>query len=155
MELIGKLEKLCSENEFTSVNQGDEITTYEDKVKTGYKLAEVEPEVPTTPLVISSDYKKNVIKVYYDFQDYKYTVHYFYEKIGDDGEYVEDTDETETGSAVFGSKISTYEAKAIEGYEFNHDETEDKDGVKGNLPLTITSNKNTRKLRKVVGVRKC
>ncbi len=106
--------------ETVSAEFGSQITTYEDKVIDGYKLDKTE----NLPLTISSNASNNVIKVYYVKDNFNYTVKYFY-----DG--VENTEKAETLSAEFGSQITTYEDKVIDGYKF--DKTE-------NLPLTISSN---------------
>ena len=52
----------------------------------------------------------NVIKVYYIKDNFDYTVKYFY-----DG--VENTEKAETLSAEFGSQITTYADKVIDGYK--------------------------------------
>ena len=56
----------------------DEITTYADKISTGYKLDKVEG----TPLTISANEEENIIKVYYKLdeeqtKEISYTVEYY------------------------------------------------------------------------------
>ena len=106
--------------ETLSAEFGSEITTYADKVIDGYKLEKTE----NLPLTISSNTSNNIINVYYVKDNFGYIVKYFY-----DGE--EDTTKEENGTAEFGSQITTYANKVIDGYKL--DKTE-------NLPLTISSN---------------
>ena len=96
-----------------------QITTYTDKNITGYKLEKTE----NLPLTIGANPDNNVIKVYYVKNTYAYTVEYYY-----DG--VINNSKTESGTALFGSQITTYIDKNVVGYKF--DKTE-------NLPLTITA----------------
>ena len=73
---------------------GTEISTYTDKVKTGYKLEKTE----NLPLTVSENPENNVIKVYYVKDEFKYTVEYYY-----DGELNEEN--TETYTATFNDVI--------------------------------------------------
>ena len=99
---------------------GTEISTYTDKVKTGYKLEKTE----NLPLTVSENPENNVIKVYYVKDEFKYTVEYYY-----NGE--KDNSKTETETAVYGTEIKTYTDKVIEGYKFDRVE---------NLPLIVSEN---------------
>lgn len=99
---------------------GSQITTYPDKVIDGYKLGSTD----NLPMTITSDEDENVIKIYYVKDNFDYTIEYYY-----DGTI--DNSKTVTGSAVFGSQITTYPDKNITGYKVEKTE---------GLPLSITSN---------------
>ncbi|MDP3388135.1 MAG: InlB B-repeat-containing protein, partial [Eubacteriales bacterium] len=98
---------------------GSQVTSYTDKVIDGYKLGSTD----NLPMTITSDEEANVIKVYYVKDSFGYTIEYYYDDIRDDSKTV-------TGSALFGSQITTYPDKNIKGYKV--------DDTVG-LPLTITS----------------
>ena len=83
----------------------DVIDVYEDKVIPGY----IEKNQENFPLTISSNEEENIIKIYYEKDNFEYTVHYYY-----DG--VEDTSKVETGIAEFEEKITEYIEKPITGY---------------------------------------
>jgi len=99
----------------------DTISSYTDKVITGYKLEKTE----NFPLTISEVESNNVIKVYYVKNEFNYTVNYYYDGILDE-------DKTDTYTGTYLDVIETYTDKVITGYKF--DKTE-------NLPLTISENK--------------
>ena len=107
----------------------EEILTYSDKNKPGYKLEKakalddsgVEGELP---LIIKTDIDKNVINIYYVKDEFEYTVHYFY-----DG--VEDTNLIEKLKATYQDTISTYTDNNKTGYALEKTEY---------LPLQITDN---------------
>ena len=98
---------------------GSQINTYENKIRDGYKLQKTE----NLPLTVGLNASENVINVYYVKDNFGYTIEYYY-----DGE--NDPEKTETGTAEFESRISSYPDKNITGYKL--DKTE-------NFPLTITS----------------
>ena len=105
--------------EYTATFQ-DEITEYEDKNITGYKLEKTE----NLPLTITENPDNNVIKVYYIKDTFNYTVEYYYDgKINDS--------KTENLQATFKDVIEKYEDKNIIGYKLEKTE---------NLPLTISAN---------------
>ena len=105
--------------EYTATFQ-DEITEYEDKNITGYKLEKTE----NLPLTITENPDNNVIKVYYVKDTFNYTVEYYYDgKINDS--------KTENLQATFKDVIEKYEDKNITGYKLEKTE---------NLPLTISAN---------------
>ena len=82
-----------------------QVSTYADKNIEGYKL-----EKATTPITITTDASKNVIRVYYVKDWFKYTINYYY-----DGAI--DTSATITDKAAFGTKID-YVDKVKEGFKF-------------------------------------
>lgn len=102
---------------------GSQVTTYTDKVIDGYKL----DQVVGLPLTITSTASNNVIKVYYIKDNFDYRIEYYY-----DGTI--NNDKTVTGSALFGSTITTYTDKVIDGYKL--------DKVEPELPMTITSDED-------------
>ncbi len=93
------------------------INNYQDKNKTGYKLDKTE----NFPLTITSDSKKNVIKVYYVKDNYGYKVEYYYDNELDDSM-------TYTDSAEYLSEIKNYPDGSKKGFSF----------VSDTAPLTIT-----------------
>ena len=96
----------------------DVITTYEQKIRTGYVL----DKVTGLDLTISADESKNVINVYYKKAKYSYVVEYYYDN-------VLDGTKTDTFKATYNEVIKTYEDKVKTGYVL--------DKVDG-TPLTIT-----------------
>ena len=86
---------------------GSIINTYTDKNITGYKL-EKEPEA----LTISEESVENVMRIYYVKDSFEYRVEYYY-----NGEL--DEENTETGTAEFGSIINKYIDKKIIGYKLD------------------------------------
>ena len=96
----------------------DVITTYEQKIRTGYVL----DKVTGLDLIISADESKNVINVYYKKAKYSYVVEYYYDN-------VLDGTKTDSFKATYNEVIETYKDKVITGYEF--------DKVEG-TPLTVT-----------------
>ena len=115
---------------------GSVIEDYEDKVIDGYKFDKTENK----PLTVTSNAANNVMKVYYVKDDFAYSVEYYYGGVIDDSK-------TETGTAKFGSTVSDYEAKPIDGYKFSTAKALDENGVEGELPLTIKSDVNKNKIR--------
>ncbi len=83
------------------------------------------------PLEISHDESKNVIKVYYVKDSFKYSVEYYFDGIID-------SSMTVTGTANFKDIIDSYTDKVIDGYKLEKTE---------NLPLTISSNKDANVIR--------
>ena len=96
----------------------DVITTYEQKIRTGYVL----DKVTGLDLTISADESKNVINVYYKKAKYSYVVEYYYDN-------VLDGTKTDTFEATYNEVIETYKDKVITGYKL--------DKVEG-TPLTVT-----------------
>ena len=82
-----------------------QVNRYDDKNIEGYKL-----ERATTPITITTDASKNVIRVYYVKDKFKYTINYYY-----DG--VIDTSATVVDKAVFGTTIK-YTDKVKPGFKF-------------------------------------
>ena len=93
------------------------IDNYQDKNKTGYKLDKTE----NFPLTITSDSKKNVIKVYYVKDNYGYKVEYYYDNQLDDSM-------TYTDSAKYLSQVNDYPDGSKKGFSY----------VSDTAPLTIT-----------------
>ena len=85
-----------------------QVNRYDDKNIEGYKL-----ERATTPITITTDASKNVIRVYYVKDWFKYTINYYY-----DG--VIDTSATVVDKAAFGTtiKYSDKMDKLKEGFKF-------------------------------------
>ena len=85
-----------------------QVNTYADKKEPGYKF-----ERATTPITITTDASKNVIRVYYVKDWFKYTINYYY-----DG--VIDTSATVVDKAAFGTtiKYSDKMDKLKEGFKF-------------------------------------
>ena len=96
----------------------DVITTYEQKIRTGYVL----DKVTGLDLIVSADESKNVINVYYKKAKYSYVVEYYYDN-------VLDGTKTDSFKATYNEVIETYKDKVITGYEL--------DKVEG-TPLTVT-----------------
>ena len=82
-----------------------QVNTYADKKETGYKF-----ERATAPITITTDASKNVIRVYYVKDWFKYTINYYY-----DG--VIDTSATINDKAAFGTTIK-YTDKVQPGFKF-------------------------------------
>ena len=82
-----------------------QVSTYADKKEQGYKF-----ERATTPITITTDASKNVIRVYYVKDWFKYTINYYY-----DG--VIDTSATINDKAAFGTTIK-YTDKVQPGFKF-------------------------------------
>ncbi len=100
----------------------DIIKKYPDKNITGYKLEKTE----NLPLTITEVTGDNVIKVYYEKDDFDYTIEYYY-----DG--VKNQNKTETVNATYKDIIERYPNKIITGYKLEKTE---------NLPLTVSENEN-------------
>ena len=85
-----------------------QVSTYADKKEEGYKF-----ERATAPITITTDASKNVIRVYYVKDWFKYTINYYY-----DG--VIDTSATVVDKAAFGTtiKYSDKMDKLREGFKF-------------------------------------
>ena len=85
-----------------------QVSTYADKKEPGYKF-----ERATAPITITTDASKNVIRVYYVKDWFKYTINYYY-----DG--VIDTSATVVDKAVFGTtiKYSDKMDKLKDGFKF-------------------------------------
>ena len=82
-----------------------QVNTYADKKEPGYKF-----ERATAPITITTDASKNVIRVYYVKDWFKYTINYYY-----DG--VIDTSATINDKAAFGTTIK-YTDKVQPGFKF-------------------------------------
>ena len=82
-----------------------QVNTYADKKEPGYKF-----ERATAPITITTDASKNVIRVYYVKDWFKYTINYYY-----DG--VIDTSATVVDKAAFGTTIK-YTDKVQPGFKF-------------------------------------
>ena len=82
-----------------------QVNRYDDKNIEGYKL-----ERATTPITITTDASKNVIRVYYVKDWFKYTINYYYDN-------VIDTSATINAMAEFGTTIK-YTDKVKPGFKF-------------------------------------
>lgn len=102
---------------------GTVVTSYTDKVKSGYEL----DEVIGLPLTVGNG---SVIKVYYKTIKLTYTVEYYYNNTIDNSK-------TDTFEVVYGSVINNYVDKCKSGYRF--------DKVEG-LPLTVKAPGNVIKV---------
>ena len=129
-------ERITEEAAFGTVIEESDVPTT-GHGKDGYDLNRIE----TVPLTVSEVADNNVINVYYNRNTYEYSVHYFYEKIEEDGEFEEDTSKVETSSAKFGAEISNYTDNVIPGYEFSEAKALNENGQEGDLPLVIKSDK--------------
>ena len=78
------------------------------------------------PVIPDSILEGEKIKVYYEKDNFEYSIEYYYDGVKDDSK-------TEKGTAVFESKINTYSDKVMPGYKLEK--------VEGN-PITITSNQD-------------
>ena len=120
--------KINEENteEYTATFQ-DEITEYEDKNITGYKLEKTE----NLPLTVTENPDNNVIKVYYVKDQFSYTVEYYYDNAKDEAL-------TENYTATYQDVIESYVNKVKDGYRLEK--------VEG-LPLTISENLDNNVIR--------
>ena len=82
-----------------------QVSTYADKKEPGYKF-----ERATAPITITTDASKNVIRVYYVKDKFKYTINYYYDN-------VIDTSATINAMAEFGTTIK-YTDKVKPGFKF-------------------------------------
>ena len=123
VEVKDKVETLSGEFE-------SKIKIYQDKNVTGYKLKKCEPvnKDGNLELNITENIENNSINVYYEKDEFEYTVHYFYDGI-------EDKEKMITSKALFGDKITTYEDKKIEKYKLGKNEPANENG---DLELKIT-----------------
>ena len=121
-------DKINEENteEYTATFQ-DEITEYEDKNITGYKLEKTE----NLPLTITENPDNNVIKVYYVKDQFSYTVEYYYDNVKDEAL-------TENYTATYQDVIESYTDKVKDGYRLEK--------VEG-VPLTVTENSDNNVIR--------
>jgi len=121
-------DKINEENteEYTATFQ-DEITEYEDKNITGYKLEKTE----NLPLTITENPDNNVIKVYYVKDQFSYTVEYYYDNAKDEAL-------TENYTATYQDVIESYTDKVKDGYRLEK--------VEG-VPLTVTENSDNNVIR--------
>ena len=111
---------------FTSTAKfGTKITTYTDKNIDGYKKGKEE----NLPLTISDDENKNVIKVYYVKDNFKYHYDYYYYDDYNDNTY--SVESSEIFSALYGTKIENFDPREKTGYKFYKKE---------NLPFEVSSN---------------
>ena len=85
-----------------------EIVNYEDKSKTGYALSKVEG----VPLKISEDAAKNVIRIYYEREEYAYTINYYYDGIKDDNATIKAT-------LKYAESVNGYKDKIKTGYKLD------------------------------------
>lgn len=99
------------------------ITKEPDGVKSIYKLVSTSDNK-------SGKYTEDEIHVYYyyDYNDYEYSVEYYYEN-KETRKFDKDDDATEHGVVKYGEVIDTYTTKLKDGYALDRTE---------NLPLTIT-----------------
>ena len=82
-----------------------QVSIYADKKEPGYKF-----ERATAPITITTDASKNVIRVYYVKDKFKYTINYYYDN-------VIDTSATINAMAEFGTTIK-YTDKVKPGFKF-------------------------------------
>ena len=110
----------------------DIIDSFNSNAKDGFEFSKVEG----VPLTISPNESENVIKVYYDRKIYDYTIEYYYEN--DDGILEQDKLLTESGEAKYGSQITEFRDKNLNGYYLEEKE---------NYPLYISSNTDNNVIR--------
>ncbi len=115
----GKIDN--DETEEKTAVYGTKISTYDDKIRTGYSLS----GRPNT-ITISEQEDENIIKVYYTRNTYSYTVQYYY-----DGKI--DNNETETLEGKYGEEINEYPEKQKQGYKFK---------TVTKIPFKITEDEN-------------
>ena len=117
----------------------DEISSYTEKEKDGYcfkdaKALNENGEEADLPLIVKSDESKNIINVYYEKDDFEYTVHYFI-----DGE--EDTSKIGIFSAQFESEIKLADVDVNTnkpaGYKVDKVKALNENGEEADLPLII------------------
>ena len=106
-------------------------TKVSDEAATYYEFVSVAGEASGTYTE-----EEQVVTYYYKLRNYEYSIEYYYDE-------VINNDKTETGTAEYGSQITTYEDKNITGYKLQKTE---------NLPLTIseTAENNVIKVYYVV-----
>ena len=108
-----------------TANYGETITTYEDKVTAGYKLATVE----NLPLVVTENEETNVIKVYYVIDDgqtkeLSYTVEYYKDDVLVDTETEIASVQVLDSDAITVNKDKINLTDKYEGYLFDRTEPE-------------------------------
>ena len=116
------------------------ISDSDKKVHTGYKyvtskaLKTVSEQVVEgeLPLTITENENTNVIRLYYDLDDYGYRIEHYYQ-VGNTNEYELDAINTDNRTAEYHDVIVMQESdkKLKDGYAYHHTE---------NSPLTITEN---------------
>ena len=118
------------------VSTNDPISTYQDKNKENYRFDRAvalnsQGEETELPLQITDNVETNVINVYYNRDNYRYEVHYYY-----DGEekYPENTGKF---IALLGTQITDYVDKKVEGYKFEKVKALNSSNEEEDLPLTI------------------
>ena len=116
--------------------EGKLIDSYTDKVKDGYVFDNTE----NVPLTISTNEEDNVIKIYYKArEDLSYKIEYYYDGIIDDEKTIT------VNNVKFGTVISEFTDKVIEGYQFEKTE---------NYPLTVSTNNDANVIKIYYTVRK-
>ncbi len=83
------------------------ISSYEPKNKTGYKYIN-----DSGPIIVSEEPLNNVINVYYERDNFDYTIKYIYE--GNDN-----LTQIVTGQALYGTTITNFEPKLKPGYKLS------------------------------------
>ena len=112
------------------------IDSYTDKVKDGYVFEKTE----NYPLTISTNEEENIIKVYYKArEDLSYKIEYYYDGIIDDEKTII------VENVRFGTVISEFTNKAIEGYQFEKTE---------NYPLTVSTDNEANVIKVYYTIRK-
>ena len=106
---------------------GDIITDYPDKNRTGYAL----DTVYGSPLKVTENQTTNIIKVYYERQEFEYRVEYYFDELLDESLTV-------TAKELYGEEIREVPDKGKEGYKIERTE---------NLPLIISENKENNIVR--------
>ena len=113
-----------------------DIETYKNEHEiAGYVFDENKTEEEgTLPLKVSTDESKNVIKLYYKRNSFKYTVEHYTEKLDGTWEYKE---KDEYAGVKFGT-LATYNSKEYQGFTFDDSKTENKnETVPANNDLVI------------------
>lgn len=129
-------EKDYSLTETLQAIAGKTIDTYPTKQKEGYVFDKTE----NLPLIVSTDETQNVIKVYYKArEDLSYKVEYYY-----DGK-IDEEKTAEFSNVKFGTIITEYEDKVIEGYQLERVE---------NTPLTVGVNSEENIIKVYYTIRK-
>ena len=108
----------------------DVITTYTDKVISGYKLEKEE----NLPLNITENEQENVIRIYYVKDNFDYKVEHYLQNL--DGTYT--LEEIDVYTDVLYNSEASYEVNNYVGYNYNETKTINKDSlVPANNDLVI------------------
>ncbi len=121
-----ELREIVAATKGTIIERADIDERIENNKIEGYALSDVQ----TLPLEISLSPSEHIIDIYYEKDTFNYTINYYY-----DG--VKNEEKTETYSAVFGSEVTGYIDKNIEGYKLQYAKAINAEGNEEDLPLVI------------------